>query len=172
MVTTLFNIKQNFWRVNRRQLNHSRLGAHKSYFTSTECMSTTSSLPSTLVICLHTCTRSESHAIPSPHHLSWLALDTYKALFRNEEVRYIHVTSPLLICCLQYCKQWVTCSLVPRPELQPVKVWEDVALPSETILSHYIMCRTVSLVTWRSWLRFVCCCTQLVSSPHSQLMLL
>ena len=53
--------------------------------------SVTSSLPLTLVTRMHTCTRSESHAVPSPHHLSWLALDAYKALFRNEEVRYILV---------------------------------------------------------------------------------
>ena len=67
--------------------------------------SVTSSLPSTLVTCMHTCTRSESHAVPSPHHLSWLALDAYKALFRNEEVRYILVAVfPVLLPAVLNCK--------------------------------------------------------------------
>ncbi len=37
--------------------------------------------------------RSESPAIPSPHHLSWLALDTYKTFFPEETV------SRLFCCC-------------------------------------------------------------------------
>ena len=36
------------------------------------------------VIPLHC--RSESAAIPSPHHLSWLALNAYKELFTKENV--------------------------------------------------------------------------------------
>ena len=124
--------------------------------------SATSSLPSTLVTRMHTHTRSESHAIPSPHHLSWLALDTYKALFHNEEVRYIPVAFfPVLYA-------FVACSTASSEGLGTRL---RCGTSSETILSHYIMCRTVSLVTWRSWLSFVCCCTQLVGSPRSQLTL-
>lgn len=35
--------------------------------------------------------RSESAAIPSPHHLSWLAFNTYKELFSNEKVNYYFI---------------------------------------------------------------------------------
>lgn len=35
--------------------------------------------------CLVVC-RSESAAVPSPHHLSWLSLETYKTLFPDDKV--------------------------------------------------------------------------------------
>ena len=72
--------------------NHKLSRAHKLRLISlVQYEGTTPSLPLTVVTRMHTCTRSESRAIPSPHHLSWLALDTYKALFRNEEVRYTYI---------------------------------------------------------------------------------
>ena len=72
--------------------NHKLSRAHKLRLISlVQYEGTTPSLPLTVVTRMHTCTRSESRAIPSPHHLSWLALDTYKALFHNEEVRYTYI---------------------------------------------------------------------------------
>ena len=35
---------------------------------------------------INLCCRSESVSTPSPHHLSWLALEAYNSLFTDEEV--------------------------------------------------------------------------------------
>ena len=36
------------------------------------------------------CCRSESAAVPSPHHLAWLTIETYKTLFPDDKVQQTH----------------------------------------------------------------------------------
>ena len=39
------------------------------------------------------CCRSESAAVPSPHHLAWLTIETYKTLFPDDKVQQTHYST-------------------------------------------------------------------------------
>ncbi len=56
-----------------------------------------------LFVCLCGC-RSESAAIPSPHHLAWLTLETYKTLFPDDKV---HQSTLYIILYLLHLRMYI-----------------------------------------------------------------